>query len=247
VTSKFATGNRLLPIHDYARSTLDRDLPTLDRNLHLPTLDRNLPSRDREGAVPLRPRYPNRHRLPLLLHHISNRCSNVIPIPQPPRAPMPRPSFSIRVDPTLVQSPARIRFEVGHYPFGLCFRLNNNVNMVSPHMRRKKIPVSVRANFPYAVQHRAAIRSVQPVRILVHQVTLSRGARLIGRNQAMSRNVVVPIHGTGFVAVHMGTVAGERNQVRPAGSFYIAPSRLRLDRTWSRLGTVVQHYKDILR
>jgi hypothetical protein len=47
---------------------------------------------------------------------------------------------------------------------------------------------------------------------------------------------VVPIHGTGFVAVQMGAVAGERNQVRHARSFYTAPSRSRLGKARSRLG-----------
>ena len=219
--------------------THDRTLPTLHRNL--PTLDRNRLSRDREVAVRLRFSNPNRHCLPLLFHHISNRRSNINRIPQPPRAPMPRPSLSIpSVDAALVQSPAGIRFQVGHRFFGLYFSLDYNVSMIGPNMRRKKIPVSVRANFLDGIEHGAAAIRIKQIRRLIHQVPFARGARLIGGNQMMSRNVVVPIHGTGFVAMHLGTVAGERNQIRHAGSFYTAPSR-------SRLGSVVQHYKDILR
>jgi hypothetical protein len=52
----------------------------------------------------------------------------------------------------------------------------------------------------------------------------------------MSMNVVAPIHGTGFVAVQMGAIARERNQVRHVGVFYTAPSRSRLTGTRSRLG-----------
>jgi hypothetical protein len=51
----------------------------------------------------------------------------------------------------------------------------------------------------------------------------------------MSRNVVVPIHGTGFVAVHMGAIPGERNQVRHRTSVYTARSRSRLGNGRSRL------------
>jgi hypothetical protein len=47
---------------------------------------------------------------------------------------------------------------------------------------------------------------------------------------------VVPIHGTGFVAVQMGAVVRERNQVRHVRLFYTAPSRSRLGKARSRLG-----------
>jgi hypothetical protein len=43
---------------------------------------------------------------------------------------------------------------------------------------------------------------------------------------------VVPIHGTGFVAVQMGAVARERYQVRHARLFYTAPSQSRLIGSW---------------
>ena len=168
---------------------------------------------------------------------------------------MSSPSFSISsIDAALVQSPTGVRFEIGHHLFGFCFCLDNHVNMVIPYMRRKESPISVRANLPYTVQHRAAVRRIQQERTLVHQIALTRCTFGVRSNQMMSRNVVVPIHGTEFVAVHMRSVAGERNQVRHAGLFYTAPSRSRLGKVRSHVGkarsrreAIVQHYKDILR
>jgi hypothetical protein len=189
--------------------------------------NRTLLSRDREGAVCLR--HKNRHRLPLLLNHISDRCSNVIPIPQPARTSVPSPSFSIRfVRANTVQPPGRIGFEVIHHFLGSRFSLDNGVDVIGPHMRRQKRPLAVRANLSNRTEHRPTATRIQKVRRLVHQFSLARCTYLVGPNHAMPRNVVAPIHGTGFVAVQMGAIARERNQVRHVGLFCTAPSRSRL-------------------
>jgi hypothetical protein len=207
----------------------------LTRNRPLPIRAPTLLSRDREGAVCLR--YKNRHRLPLLLNHISDGCSHVIPIPQPTRTSMPRPSFSITpVHAVLVQSPAGIGFEVVHHLFGPCFRLHDGMDVIRAHVCGKKRPFAVRASLLYRAEHRATVRRIQQIRTLDHQFTLARCTDLIGLNHAMPKNVVVPIHGTGFVAVQMGAIARERNQVRHVRLFYTAPSRSRLGRAAWRLG-----------
>jgi|HubBroStandDraft_1064217.scaffolds.fasta_scaffold207223_2 hypothetical protein len=212
------------------RTDARRDRTLLSRS-------RTLLSRDREGAVCLR--YKNRHRFPLLLNNIPDGCSNVVPIPQPTRTSVPRPSFSIRlVRARAVQSPARIRFEVTHHLLGSRFSLHNGVNVIGPHMCRQKRPVAVRTDLLYRIEHCVAARRIQQKRNLVHQVALARYTRLVGLNHAMSRNIVVPIHGTGFIAVQMGAVARERNQVRQVRSFYTAPSRSRLGKARSRLGRI---------
>jgi hypothetical protein len=200
-------------------------------------MSRAVPSRDREGAVSLRLPHEHRHQFSLLLDNIPNCCSNSIPIPQPPCTPVPRPSLSIRfagVD--LIQSPTGIRFERVHRQFGFCLSLDNHMNVIGAHVRSQQRPVSMRANFSYRVQHGATPRSVQHVRSLVHQLAFARCTRLIVLLQPVSRNVMVPIYGTGFVAVHVSAVARERNQVRHARLFYTAPSRSRLGRGRSRLG-----------
>jgi hypothetical protein len=53
----------------------------------------------------------------------------------------------------------------------------------------------------------------------------------------MPRNVVIPIHGTRFVAMHMRSIAGERNQVRHRRLLYTASSRSRLGSARSRIGS----------
>jgi hypothetical protein len=218
--------------------------------------DRSPMSRDREGAVRLPFRFKNRHRLPLAVHHISNCRSDIVPIPQPSSATVPPPSLSIRpVRAPLVQSPARIRFEVIHHFLGFRVRVYHRMNVSRSYMRRQKRPVTVQANLTDRAQHRTAVGRIQQIRSLIHQMPLVRCTRRVGLNRAMSMNVMVPIHGTGFVAVQMGAIARERNQVRHARLFYTAPSRSRLGRTRSRLGrtrsrlhtigSVVQHYKHI--
>ena len=108
------------------------------------------------------------------------------------------------------------------------FRLDNNMNVVRPNVRCKERPLAMRANLSYGIQYRRAAERAQYVGGLVHQIPFVRCPIRVGFQRAMSRDVVVPIHGTGFVAVQMRTIAGERNQVRHARSFYTAPLRSRL-------------------
>jgi hypothetical protein len=241
--------SRTPPIETATRPIDARTLPIDTRTLPIDTgtlpID-TLPSRDRssacrKGAVPLLLCDPNRHRLPLLRHHVSNRRPNIVPIPQPARALMPRPSLSIwSIYAALVQSSARLRFEIVHHFFGSGFGLYDGVNVVRSRVRGQKRPSPMPADLPYRIHYRTTAGRVQQIRSLVHQSALVARTRRIGLNQAMSRNVVVPIHGTGFVAMQMRAIARERNQVRHAASFYPAPSRSRLGRGRAHM----QSYKD---
>jgi hypothetical protein len=204
-------------------------------------------SRDREGAPSLRIRHKHRHRLTLSVNHISNRGRNIVPIVQPKRTPMARPAFSIgTVRAGLVQTPASVRFESVHYFLRLRIRFHQRMNVVRAHMRRQKRPSPIRTNLLDRVHDRAPGESIQEVRRLIHQIVHTRCAPRIRLNSAMSRNIMVPIHGTGLVAVQMRTTARERNQVRHARVFHTAPLRSRLGRTRSRLIVVMQQYWDNL-
>lgn len=207
------------------------------RDCSLPSRDRSLPSRDRERAVPLLLAHPNRHRLPLSLNHITNGCGNLRTIPQPTRTSMPRPTFAIwPLRAKVAQLPAWVRLEVSHYLLRLRVRFHHNVDVVGPDMRRQKRPGSMHANLANRVQHRTAGDCIQQVGRLVHEVALALCSRRVGIHQTMSRNVVVPIHGTRFVTMQMRTIAGERNQVRQQRLVYTARSRSRLGK--ARRGTV---------
>ncbi len=207
-----------------------------------------LPSRDREGAISLRLRHPNRHRLPLPFNHIANCSINVVPIPQPACTSMSRPPLSIRtVGTALVQSPARVGFEITHHPVGFRIGVYNCMHVRGPNVPRQKGPVPMRANLPYSVQNCVTFGSIQQVRSMLHQVALARSTLPIGLQQTMSRNIVVPIHGTRFISMQMAAMARERNQVRHERSFYTASSRSRLGRNRSLLVEIVQHYKHIPR
>jgi hypothetical protein len=228
---------------------LCRDRPLACRDRPLLSRDRPLLSRDRKRAVPLLLPHPDRHRLALLLNNLSNCRGNIITIPQPTRTSVPRPAFAIRpLLTSLAQLPARVRLETSHNLLRLCVRFHHHVDVIRPYMRCEKRPLSMRTNLPYRFQHSPAARLVQHVRSLVHQLALARCTRLIALSQPVSGNVVVPIHGTDFVAVHMRSVARERNQVCHAKLFYTAPLRSRLGKARSFSECVhhnVQHYKHI--
>ena len=201
----------------------------LSRDRVLLSRDRVLLNRDREGAVSLCLCNKHRHRFPLLLDHIANCSTNIVPVPQPPRASVPRPSLSPRAArANLVQSPACIRFEIVHDLFGFRFSVHYHVNMSAPHMCRQQGPMAMRTNPLDRIQYCGPPRLiVQQVRRLIHQVALVCHARRVRIKSPMSRNAVVPIHGTGLVAVQMRTIARERNQVRHVNSFYTATSNLK--------------------
>ena len=207
-------------------------------------------SRDREGAVSLHRRYKHRHRISLLVRHVSNCRFNVVPMEQPPRTSVPCPSFPIgAVHADLVQSPACVRLKVVHHLFRFRFGLDDNVNMSGPHVRRQERPLSVQRDFPDYIQHHSPAGPIQQIRILIHQIPFASHQRRVGFKSAMSRNVVVPVHRTGFITVQVRSIAAERNQVghtplsrsnseprasASGGPVFSAPSRSRLGGVGSR-------------
>jgi len=206
-------------------------------------------SRDREGAPCLRLRHEHRHSLALIIHHVSNRSNNLFPIAQPKRAPVARSPFSIATVRTdLIQSPASVRFEGIHHLLRLCLCFHDCVNVVRARIRCQKRPTPVHADFPYRVKHYVTAGRVQYVRLLIHQIPHARRARRIPLKSAISKNIMVPIHGTSFIPVQMCTIARERDQVRHARLFYTAPSPSRLISarsllSHSQIGVVVQQYR----
>jgi hypothetical protein len=203
-------------------------------------------SRDRKGAVPLA--FKHSHSLALSIHYVPNSSCNILPVPQPKRTSMPRPPLSIGGLPSHpVQSPTRIRFEGVHHQLRLRVCVHHRMNVSHSYMRRQKRPVPVQANLVGRLQHGATGAGVQQVWSLMHQIALERNTRRISFQCAISRNIMVPIHGTRFLPVQMRTIARERHQIRHANLVYTAPSRSRLTGTQSPFTSVVQNYKHILR
>lgn len=211
-------------------------------------------SRDRKGAVPLG--FKHSHSLTLSIHHIPNRSGNILPVLQPAGASVPRPSLSIGpVRAHLVQSPTRVRFEGIHHVLRFRISIDHRMNVSHSYVRRQKRPTPVQTNLLDRLQHGTPGACVQQIWSLMHQIALERNTRRISFQCAISRNIMVPIHGTRFLPVQMRTIAREGNQIRHAKVFYTAPSRSRLirtrprvtrtrpriTRTRSRLGRVVQN------
>jgi hypothetical protein len=192
-------------------------------------------SRDREGAGSKLP-YKHRHWLSLPLHNISNRCRNLIPMRQPSRAAVPRPSLSIRWFLVgLIQSPTRVGFEGIHDFFRFLLGLDNCVNMGGAHVRSEKRPAPMQANFSDGFEHFTSGGGIQFIASLIHEMALARYPGRAGLKSSMSWDNVVPVHGTRFAAVQMRAIAGESYQVGQTRIFYPAPSRSRLGTREARL------------
>lgn len=215
---------------------LNCDRALWNRDRALLSLDRTLLSRDREGAVPSLT-HKHCHRFTLPLNDISNRRSNIIPIPQPSSAAMSCPTFSVVRAYSMIQPSARVCLERIHcyFWFDLCF--DHDMHMRHPEMRCQQRPATNRTHFADRIQHCQAGHRIHHEDRLLHEIPLPGRTSYIGFECTMSRNTVIPIHGTRFVAMHMSAVAGERDQVGHASLLYTAPSRSRLSREQSRLSS----------
>ena len=137
---------------------------------------------------------------------------------------MARPSLSLwPVDPQTVQMPAGIRFESVHNLVGRHVRLHDHMNMIASHMRSPQPPTAVYADFAESIEDRRSPVFVKRIRRLVHLVSHHSNTVWTRFRQSATRNIVIPVDRTGFIAVKMSTIAGESNEVPHGGSERTAP------------------------
>jgi len=151
--------------------------------------------------------------------------------PQPTRAAVPCPSFaSGLVHPLVVETPAGIGFHIVHDPFRSNLRFHYQVDVIGADMRRQQLPLLLEAPLLQGVQDHVPAAPIQPIWWLVHVLPFRPLEGRIGSQQTVSRQVVVPMHGTCWISVQVAAIAGKCNQIgQPTAS-------VRPDRSlWSRL------------
>ena len=144
---------------------------------------------------------------------------------------MARPSLSLRsVDPQAVQTSAGVRLERVHDVFWTHVRFHNHVNVICSHMGSPETPTAVQADFAEGIEYGYTAVSVEEIGQLVHLLAHHCDTRWIGFRQSTPRNLVVPVDRAGLVAVQVGPIASESNEVPHSRRAVTASiqSRLRL-------------------
>ena len=147
-------------------------------------------------------RLEDSHGITLLVNHIPNRRRHILPLPRPPRAPMPCPPLSSGfIQPHPVQAAARVGLKVIHDSLGASVRFHHDVNVISAHMGSKQAPVALGALLPHGGQHHLPAASVHAIRRLIHQLSLCGNPLRIGFDQTAPGQIMPSIDETRFIPV----------------------------------------------
>lgn len=125
------------------------------------------PNRDRKGALPRTLIHVHRHWITLTISNVSNRSFDVVPIPQIPCTPMPRPSAPFRrIQPNQVQPPAGVSLELVQDLLRRHRCVNDNVHVISSTVRNKQPPVPVLAVLFDCIQDTSSSKLIHFIRLL---------------------------------------------------------------------------------
>jgi hypothetical protein len=127
---------------------------------------------------------------------------------------MPCPSPPTRFIPVdLLQSPAGIRLTVAHHPLRRNFRFNDDMHVITPHMRRQQTPATMTANPRDRFQHDCTTVTVQLISLLIHTPPFRRGKLWIRLQQWASNQIMATVDRTRFLAMKPHAVAGKCDEV----------------------------------
>jgi hypothetical protein len=116
----------------------------------------------------------HRHGITLLHNDILYSRRYILWFREPSRAPMARPSLAVRlIDLHRVKPTASICFEVAHDFLRGHFCTHNHMHMISSHMGRQKIPVSVRTYLLNCLQNHFAPSLIKAIWRLGHPLFFS--------------------------------------------------------------------------
>ena len=158
-----------------------------------------------------------RHGLSLSLDYVANRLPHVLIFEQPSSTAMPRPPFSIRpIVPKAIQFTTGVRLELNDNLLGRDIGFQDCMHVISPHMCRKQIPSAILAVLPDRPQNGRPAFVIEEIGRLKHSFAFRQSALWIGLYKAAAEMIVGPVHGARFIAVEVGAVARERNEVPQA-------------------------------
>jgi hypothetical protein len=136
--------------------------------------------------------------------------------PEPSGTPVARPPLSIRIFKSgAAKIPASIRLEIVHDLLGPDVGFHKHVLVIG----QQADPPAVRTYVMESLKHSSPATLVQKIWRLVHQLALSIGVVRMGWQQPGSRQIVVRIDGTRFLAMQVRAIAGEGDEV-PHGRWF---------------------------
>lgn len=125
---------------------------------------------------------------------------------------MASPAASIEaLDP--VQGSARVGLEIAHYLVRASFRFYDQVNVVASDVGSEEIPAAMGADLSERFQHDLAPVGVERIRGIIHPVAFRGNPSGISVQCARSEQIPPTVHGAGLIAMKMGSVAGECDEV----------------------------------
>jgi hypothetical protein len=164
------------------------------------------------GGTPQPLRLVNFHRLTLSLDSILDSIPHILVPSQPPRTPVARPTFSIRlVNAEAVRVAAGIRLERMHDFLRTIAGFHDCMHVIRPHVSRPETPATMRTDFANGFEYFRTTVAIQGIGRLVHLFAFHRYTLWTGFRQARSQHVVLTVHGAGYFAVQVGSVAHESN------------------------------------
>src|SRR5262249_54947689 len=156
-----------------------------------------IPSRDREGAEYSPSKVvgnKHSHGFALTFDDVVNGLLYILVLPQPARASMPRPPFSVwSIASSSVQLAAGVGLKFVQDSLGsdLTLRLHNRVHMVGSHVRRQQAPTAVGTMLPQCGEHGCSALVVKRIGLLKHSSAFRNDAFRIGIQQTTSNQIMV--------------------------------------------------------
>ncbi len=118
-------------------------------------------------------RHVNGHRRSLFFKDVSNRCVRILASEERACTAVASPSLSMRfVKSRLVETSARVRFNVSHHSLRGRVRSDNKVNMIRANVRGQQRPVMLDATFNDRGENNVTARMIHSVSVLIHEPPL---------------------------------------------------------------------------
>ena len=124
------------------------------------------------------------------------------------------PSFSTRfVAAQLIQSSARIRFEIIHDFLGQDLRFNNRMDVVGSRVHSQQAPPSMQTNVMGSIQNRRSPNFIERIRGLVHPLAFCSDTLRVNFQQPATGQIPGSIYRAAFVAVQVSSITREGNEI----------------------------------
>jgi len=77
----------------------------------------------------------------------------------------------------------------------------------------EEIPIAMQTNLAQSIEHYHPTLPIQAILLLIHLFAFHPGALRARFSKWVSGHIVIPVHCTGFIAMQVGTIAGESDEI----------------------------------